>query len=236
MCAQSDIYEKARTRILRELSISEKRPKWQGEMTATQLEQVQAHADRYGHSLQEVVDAVIQNEVAFRFILGRNPSRMSYWEAALVDFLNTLPCVARAIQLPKNGKQRLYIVDGELVSQKPDSLHIKSLDLKVEFRNGAVAYIIHKFTAEAGGAQDNQWREANAALEQLRQKTTRRSKINLVAVLDGAYYIQPRRTSNGKTRIMETQEAHPYAIVCTYQEFSEATRAIWDEPIGQGAD
>jgi len=229
MSVKHDIYEEARLKILQKLSISERRPTWEGDLSESQVEQINAHANRYGHTSKEVIDAVISNEVAFRFILGRNPSRMGYWETALVDYLNSLSVVQKAIQLPKSGANRLYIVKGALVSQKPDALHVKSLDIQVNFQNGATAYIIHKYTAEAGGAQDNQWREANAALEQIHSESPNQVRLNLIAVLDGAYYVQPRRNGSVLTRLEETRQSHPDAIVCTYQQFSEATRGIWEK-------
>jgi hypothetical protein len=109
-------------------------------------------------------------------------------------------------------------------------LHVKSIDIKVEFKNEAVAYIIHKFTGEAGGAQDNQWREAVAALEQVKGNTG--STVNLIAVLDGNYYLLPRRSASGLSRLEETRNQHPNAIVCTYENFTEATKAIWDRAAG----
>ena len=227
-----NIYEVARRKLIRKLYIGDARPKWRSDLTSQQMESITRHADRFGHSIEEVADAVINNEVAYRFVLGKHVGRMDYWETALVDYLNELPMVSAAERLPKTGSSRLFIVNGLLTSQRPNDLHIKSLDIKVEFKNRVVAYIIHKFTAEAGGAQDNQWREAMAALEQL--KSHKKSTENLIAVLDGDYYVQPRKTSAGLSRIEETRKQHPNAVVCTYEDFPEATKALWGRSITKG--
>jgi hypothetical protein len=221
----NDIYEIARKKILRQLAISEARPKFAVDITDTQMVQITAHADRFGHSVESVISAVIENEVAFRFILGRNPGRMDYWETTLVEFLNSLTPVRLATKLPKSGPSRLYFVDGTLVATKPDELQIKSLDIKVEFENGETAYVIHKYTAESGGAQDNQWREAKTALAQV-SKTSKTSP-HLIAVLDGDYYVAPRRAAGGLTRLEETKKQNPNTTVCTYKEFERATKVIW---------
>jgi hypothetical protein len=220
-----DIYEVARKKILRQLAISEARPKFEVDITDAQMVQITAHADRFGHSVQSVISAVIESEVAFRFILGRNPGRMDYWETTLVEFLNSLPSVRLATKLPKAGPNRLYFVDGTLRATKPDELQIKSLDIKVEFENGETAYVIHKYTAESGGAQDNQWREAKTALAQVKKSS--KTSPHLIAVLDGDYYVAPRRAAGGLTRLEETRKQYLNATVCTYKEFERATKEIW---------
>jgi len=225
-----NIYEVARKKKIQELYINDSRPKWKEDLTNEQLDSIERHADRFGHTIQEVIDAVIGNEVAYRFVLGKHVGRMDYWETALAEYLNGLPMVRAAEKLPKGGNGRLYVINGKLQNHKPDSLHIKSIDIKVEFKNEAVAYIIHKFTGEAGGAQDNQWREAVAALEQVKGNTG--STVNLIAVLDGNYYLLPRRSASGLSRLEETRNQHPNAIVCTYENFTEATKAIWDRAAG----
>ena len=220
-----NIYEIARRNKVRELYVKDARPKWKTDLTQDQVQAIARHADRFGHTEQEVTEAVLSNEVAFRFVLGKHVGRMDYWETALASYLESLPMVKSATKLPKNGRGRLYVVGGRLQSEKPDSLHIKSIDIEVQFKNGNSAYVIHKFTAEAGGAQDNQWREAMAAIEQL--KVPGRPSVNLVAVLDGEYYVMPRRSSSGMSRLEETKQQHPYAIVCTYEQFAQATKEIW---------
>lgn len=223
--ANENIYEVARRKKIRELYISDVRPKWKTELTSEQLASIARHADRFGHTEEEVIDAVLSSEVAYRFVLGKHVGRMDYWETALVEYLKTLPMVDKAVKLPKTGRGRLYVVQGKLASSKPVGLHIKSIDIQITFANGAEAYVIHKFTGEAGGAQDNQWREALAALEQL--KVAKASSIVLIAVLDGDYYVAPRRSASGLSRLDETKIQHPDAIVCTYEQFTDATRAIW---------
>lgn len=220
-----DIYEIARLEKLIEIRDADPWPIPASGLTNTQQEKVASHALRYGHPISEVEQAVEINEVAFRAIVGKDPSRMDYWENTLVDFLNKLDCVALAEKLNKSGPKAVFIDRGELKfgGKHPN---LKSLDLKVEFKNGAILYVIHKYTKDEGGAQNNQFKDAKDTMrEHLAPDGIRR--IYLAAVLDGEYYSKVRAKSK-HTRLEEAKVAHPSVIVCTYKKFEESTKAIWN--------
>jgi hypothetical protein len=221
-----DIYEAERQRILRTLYSSTKRPTSESDLDDGQLRKIRNHADRFGHTVDQVMNGVFENELVYRFVLGGHPGRMDYWENALVEYLNHQSEVRKATKLPKSGPGRIYIIDGKVCGTKPEELHLKSIDILVEFRNHVLGYIVHKYTAEAGGAQDNQWREADYALSHARTPDGK-DFVQMIGVLDGAYYQSPRR--NGLSRLEETRKARRDAIVCTYRDFITATTQVWNQ-------
>ena len=223
---QVDIYETERKRLLTELYSATDRPSTKADLDSNQLTKIRNHADRFGHSVEEVIHGVLNNEIVYRFVLGGHPGRMDYWENAFVNFLNDQSEVRLAKKLPKGGPGRIYIIEGKVCSTKPEELHLKSIDILVEFHNGVLGYIVHKYTAESGGAQDNQWREADFALSQARTPNGR-DLVQMIGVLDGEYYQSSRRS--GLTRIEETRKSRKEAIVCTYKDFISATKTVWGQ-------
>ena len=221
-----DIYQIARTKILHDLFRADRFPKKLSDLDAKQLKKIENHAERYGHTIQEVLDAVLNNEVAFRAIVGKSPVRMDYYETTLVSYLNGLKCVKNAEKLPKSGPSAKYIVSGKIFVGGGRRNDVKSLDIEVTFKNEKKLYLVHKYTMEDGGAQDNQFREAKETLKNVytSKKTT---EINLGAVLDGDYYVKNR--AKGLTRIEQAKIEHPDTYICTYKTFEQETKTIWSQ-------
>lgn len=209
---------------MKEMFKGEHFPMELSELDSTQLEKIESHAARFGHQTEDVIAAVLTNSVAYRAIVGKNPGRMDYYENALVSFLNQLECVSIASKLPKSGPGAHHLYKGRIEVGARKAHHKKSLDIYVQFQNGENLHIIHKYTKEEGGAQDNQFREAKDALSELElpDGTTR---LHVAAILDGDYYSKVRRT--GTTRLQDASSEFSNAIVCTYQNFLEKTEFIW---------
>jgi hypothetical protein len=224
MAESVDIYLAARTKILNEIFVGDKFPKKISDLDAKQIKKIENHATRYGHTVQEVLEAVLNNEVAFRSIVGKSPERMDYYETTLITYLNRLEVVLLAEKLPKSGPNAKYIVNGKILIGGGRRNDVKSLDIEVIFKNSQKLYLVHKYTMEDGGAQDNQFREAKETLKNL---YTPGGKIhqNLGAVLDGDYYVKKRL--KGPTKLEQAKEEHPDAFICTYKTFKEETKTIW---------
>jgi hypothetical protein len=139
-------------------------------------------------------------------------------------YLNRLEVVLLAEKLPKSGPNAKYIVNGKILIGGGRRNDVKSLDIEVTFKNSQKLYLVHKYTMEDGGAQDNQFREAKETLKNL---YTPGGKIhqNLGAVLDGDYYVKKRLKS--PTKLEQAKEEHPDAFICTYKTFKEETKTIW---------
>jgi len=221
-----DIYQVARTKILNEIFKNDRFPKKLTDIDSKQFIKIQNHADRYGHAIEEVLDAVLNNEVAFRSIVGKSPGRMDYYETTLISYLNGLKIIKSSIKLPKSGPNAKYIEQGKIYLGGGRRNDVKSLDIEVTFTNGKQMYLVHKYTMEDGGAQDNQFREAKETLKNIYTKD-KKVGINLGAVLDGDYYVKPR--AKGLTKLQQAKIEHPDAIVCTYKTFEIETKTIWSQ-------
>jgi hypothetical protein len=137
-----------------------------------------------------------------------------------------LKIVKNADKLPKSGPNAKYIVEGKILTGGGRRNDVKSLDIEITFRNGKKLFVVHKYTMEDGGAQDNQYREAKETLKQIYTKD-RKVLVNLGAVLDGDYYVKSRTRS--LTRLEIAKNEHPETIVCTYETFEQETKAIWSQ-------
>ena len=226
MSNEIDIYQKARSKILNEIFSGDKFPKNLSDLDANQLKKINNHAIRYGHNVQEVLEAVLNNEVAFRAIVGKNPERMDYFETTLNSYLNGFDFVSKAEKLPKSGPNAKYIVNGKILVGGGRRNDVKSLDIEVTFKNGKKIYLVHKYTMEDGGAQDNQFREAKETLKHV-YTNTKKVEINLGAVLDGDYYVKKR--SKSLTKLEQAKNEHPDTYICTYKTVAQETKTIWSQ-------
>lgn len=226
MAEEMDIYQSARTKILNEIFAGDKFPKKISELDANQLKKIDNHAIRYGHTIQEVLDAVLNNEVAFRAIVGKNPEKMDYFETTLISYLRKFEFIISVEKLPKSGTNAKYIVNGKIMVGGGRRSEVKSLDIEVVFKNHKKLYLVHKYTMEDGGAQDNQFREAKETLKHVYTKEGK-IEVNLGAVLDGDYYVKKRAKST--TRIELAELEHPDTFICTYKTFKEKTKTIWSQ-------
>jgi hypothetical protein len=222
-----DIYDKKRQAILARIREEEGSfPKSRETLSNAQLEKIENHAIRFGHEVDEVLQSVLADSVAFRAIVGKNPSRMDYYEDSLVEYLESLEPVKQASKLPKGGKGAFHLDNGS-IKQGVKTKFVKSLDILVEFKNGKHIWLIHKYTVEGGGAQDSAFRDAELTLQEALGPGNI-AKVNVAAVLDGAYY-QERSKKTGLTRIESARLTAPHAVVGTYLEFEELTKKIWSE-------
>lgn len=219
-----NIYDQALSKIQQKENDRSKQPNDSGELSVADMEKIASHAKRFGHEVKEVVDAVLSNFIAYRAIVGKNPSRMDYYEDTLKEYLESLVMVKSVLKLPKGGKNSLHLREGQIVPNSEKLPHLKSLDLKIDFLNGETVYVIHKYTQESGGAQDGAMRDALLTLAHSLDKKGERV-VNVMAILDGNYYQETNRT--GISRIQDAQSRYPNALMGTYEQFQDLTRTIW---------
>jgi hypothetical protein len=220
-----DIYDEALARIQAKLAKTDILPKDEGELSAKAVKKIESLAERFGIAKETVMDAVLTNLVAYRVIVGKNPSKMDYYEDTLKSYLEKLPEVKTVKKLPKSGKNSLHVRDGRIVSHVKKNKMLKSLDLEVEFQNGETVYVIHKYTRDSGGTQGSASRDAIMTLKEGLSPNGSRI-LNLVGILDGPFY--QMKNKNGESRIALAKQEDPQALLCTYLDFSETTRPIWE--------
>ena len=220
-----DIYETKRQQILMEIKILEGVfPKNKTDLNSEQLAKIANHAHKYGHSEAEVLNSVLLDSVAYRAIVGKDPGRMDYYETALVEFLSKQKQVKAVQKLPKGGTNAYHVNAGKIVQGSKTKL-IKSLDILIEFQNGQLLWVVHKFTKEGGGAQDAAFRDAELTLQQV-QLPDGKVKINLAAVLDGDYYKQLIEKGS-LSRLDKAKRDAPMTTVATYDTLISETKHIW---------
>ena len=222
-----DIYDEALAKIQAKLAKTEVLPKDEGELSAKAVEKIESLAERFGIAKETVTEAVLTNLVAYRVIVGKNPSKMDYYEDTLKAYLEKLPEVESVKKLPKSGKNSLHVRDGKIVSNLKKKKLLKSLDLEVEFQNGEIAYVIHKYTRDSGGTQGSASRDAIMTMQEGLDSNGSRI-LNLVAVLDGPFY--QMKNKNGDSRIELAKLEDPEGLICTYQDFQKTTKPIWELP------
>ncbi len=128
-----DIYEAKRQHVLNEIKkIEGSFPKKEDSLTPEQLKKIEHHAEKFGHKVEEVVESILRDPVAFRSIVGKDPSRMDYYETALVEYLVKQPQVERVQKLPKGGKNSYHIDKGRVVQGKKTKLMKKIVMSSVE--------------------------------------------------------------------------------------------------------
>jgi hypothetical protein len=220
-----DIYEAELQNVLEKISGEIELPESAEDLDANARKKIESHAKRFGHSVEEVTEAVLSHHVTYRAIVGKNASRMDYFERTLARYLESLDVVKNVRILAKGGKNAVHASKGELLVGGGKRQHIKSLDLEVEFQNGKKVYVIHKYTKQGGGTQDGALRDALFTLGQGTSEDGKK-RIDLVACLDGAFY-QKIRKRTGMTRMDEAKLEYPGAMICTYETFKEVTQTIW---------
>ena len=124
-----------------------------------------------------------------RKMLAAKANRQSIHENTFWVALKTHLGTENVEKLPAGGKKAIYLEKGKVVdvaTKSPWNVS-KSLDFKIEL-GGQTFLICHKYTAQEGGAQDNQYADVQSLLLQARGC----QKAHVIAVCDGAYYNNER--------------------------------------------
>lgn len=128
----------------------------------------------------------------FIFVMSKNASKQSIHEKKQIDNI-----LAVAYQELKNitieKSQNVFYRDenGKIMRCQKNHVPVdgkersKSLDCTISTHNGLTLDFFAKYTAEAGGSQDNQSREAKTLISSVNDYT---GEGYVVFVLDGAYY------------------------------------------------
>ncbi|QJG66673.1 hypothetical protein HGG64_03150 [Mycoplasma phocoeninasale] len=120
-------------------------------------------------------------------ILMKDPKRQNIYENILKEEVSKMGIEIE--KLKSWGKNAFYPIGDEIKTnnaKKPKEL--KSLDFKMKTKSGETIYIVHKYTNENGGAQDNQYYDVINQLKQLGEKTIKKVWF----CLDGRYYNEKR--------------------------------------------
>ncbi|QGZ97923.1 hypothetical protein GE118_03910 [Mycoplasma sp. NEAQ87857] len=135
---------------------------------------------------EQIIYELKNKNLFYLSVFTKDIKKQNIYENILLHFLkdNNID----AIKLPQAGKNALYAYNSIItndISDKP--LELKSLDFEINLNNNKI-YLMHKYTEESGGAQDNQF---NDVVNQIRNLDT--NLINKVwFCLDGKYYTKQK--------------------------------------------
>ena len=169
---------------------------------------------RFGFEKNDVRDE-IANSKMFRATFAVDPTKQSIHENAAADWLKQEPTIKNFMTLPKSGKNAYYVTgDGEIRLGKKTNL--KSLDFRW-ISNGYTFYATHKYTREAGGAQDNQYESVKTLLQAFQKGEEKDQKVVLLAIVDGPYYTGEKL----KELRRFTRSSYPYSYALPIQDVPE---------------
>ena len=153
------------------------------------VEKAQNWLNRWGNhiSIDEVLNKIIADD-DFARIFAKDPQKQSFHENLGLHSMEKAGLKVRGE--PKSGRSAIYIHNGQIKTgliKKPDP-RIKSVDCTCE-RGGWRDYILQKWIAESGGAQDNQYSDIQGFVEQGNAYAVRvKDDVRIIALVDGPYF------------------------------------------------
>jgi len=149
---------------------------------------IRNYCEHYGMTRGHVVASILSDDVAATaFAKAANRQRTA--EKAQLEYMQLVRGI-RIEGLPASGYRSLRLQDGEIVDGfTPRNVNSTKTFDAVSDNHHTVDYITQKFTMGAGGAQDNQGRDAIRFLEAAWDYVeSSDNRVRFVAILDGGYY------------------------------------------------
>ncbi len=132
-------------------------------------------------TVEELLKQIKENDWVASFF-AKDPSKQGIHEKTAAEYLKTF---FKDLQiLPKSGKNAKYVVNGSVVSNRPNKTY-KSIDFTFSHM-GYTIYASHKYTNESGGAQDHQRNDLISFVEHSAKPINK--KHIFIAIADGKYY------------------------------------------------
>ncbi len=144
---------------------------------------------RWGNHITtgELLDKIIADDDLAR-MFAKDPQKQSFHENLGLRSMQDFGLEVRGE--PKSGTNAIYIHNGRVKTglQKKPEARIKSVDCTC-LREGWKDYILQKWIAESGGAQDNQYSDIQGFVEQGYQYAVRvKDNVRIIALVDGPYF------------------------------------------------
>lgn len=161
-------------------------------------------ADKHGYNPKEVKENIKNNEM-FRSVFAKDPAKQNFYQNKAAEYIKSMNNVKNFEVLPTNGDNAKYIVNGNILegkNLKNKNQEAKSIDFYFESGKHKI-YASHKYTKNEGGAQDNQYKDVQAFLNNSRYNNLKDTKF--IAICDGDYYQNKNSKSGDDTRIEQLQ-------------------------------
>lgn len=139
---------------------------------------------------------LLRQNVYFAAHFIKDPGRQNFYENQALIYLRSHSIFDKVVKLPASGNDSLLIINGRLLRRKEiqNADNNKTIDFHAII-NDINLYIAHKYTAEAGGAQDLQY---NDLINFINQANPYIGNAYFIALADGSYYKDLTTNLNGQ--------------------------------------
>lgn len=147
----------------------------------------------------------ITTDPIFRLVFVKDPKRQKIHEKEAADWLRQQPGIGNLQRLGPSDRAACAgrVIPRANLRKRVGSTAATSLDFKWTTRDHTV-YAAHKYTFEGGGAQNNQYKELHAFIDEANASTAPRTIF--IAIADGPYYAT-RSGPRNATRMDELRQA-----------------------------
>jgi hypothetical protein len=157
------------------------------------------------HRVEEMLSKISYDLDLARFF-AKDPQKQSFHEK--YGQKSMIEAGLDIKDLPASGTSALYVYDGKLLtkqSSKPEP-RIKSVDCICKAKTSHTDYILQKWIADSGGAQDNQFSDIRGYVEQGNVYTLlNKNEVRIIALVDGPYFT-PERMGILRSDISQTNQ------------------------------
>lgn len=149
-------------------------------------EKIATFAEKTGIG-ESVIKEKIRDDSIFKWVFVKDPKRQNIYEGEAASWLRRQPGISDFEHL---GPNDLMLCAGLVMTkhelhERGGATTSKSLDFKWSTR-GHTVFATHKYTLEGGGAQDNQYNDLHAFIDEANQ--SRAPRTIFIAIADGPYY------------------------------------------------
>lgn len=166
-----------------------------GTIDARLRARIESVAARFGIEPELLRHKVLTDDLFGLFFI-KEPGRQSFHQHRAFEYLSVMSGVQDAKQLPSRGPGSKYVASGVVLTHeqyKDTAGETKSIDFewRIQRPDGSpvVCYATHKFTKDAGGSQDNQFKDVQGFLAASKLCLSRNTFF--FAICDGRYYESP---------------------------------------------
>ena len=173
---------------------------------------IQNYCKRYDLPYMFIKRKILFDNI-FALYFAKDPSKQSFHQQCAANFIKEIPKVENFQVLPANGKNAVFVINGEIklkeeAGQKQETKETKSIDFfwNVITQSGKeiTFYAAHKYTDQEGGAQDNQYNDLKLFMKHGRQ--FKDDNVYFLAIGDGPFYL--RSNTQGVKRIDAMNELY----------------------------
>lgn len=151
---------------------------------------ISSFSEKWGFSYKRVESEIKDNKIVAASF-AKDPSKQNFYQTQALVFLNSMSIVETAEQMKSSGSESLFIIDGKICKgdKKLKKNNHKSIDFQITLKNGKVIFASHKYTKEAGGAQDNQ---RNDLITFVNEAEKYYGDFIFAVIADGDYYLKDK--------------------------------------------